>query len=237
MDKEINNQNVNNEDISFPFFRILYINLVWIILFTILGCAFGIFYAERKDKPIYTAQKNVMLVVSYATETKFSTELRISEIYVPQVAHIVTSGKVRSKANALYNEKYNVTTGLGSGSIGERHGGSGLIFSVSYSDYSEESAEQKLDVVIEAFKKDLTENVKLYINADAIDLVETQRPNDYIVSSSSSYVRYVLIWTFVGLGLAIIVAMLRFLLDNKLKDVKELERITGVNLLAYIDKQ
>ena len=78
-------------------------------------------------------------------------------------------------------------------------------------------------------------NTEKPLNVKAMSFTETQ--NRYIASVSDNSMVYVIAGFVGGLIIAVSIAILIYVFDNKVKDVHELERITNVGTLSIIDKQ
>ena len=57
------------------------------------------------------------------------------------------------------------------------------------------------------------------------------------VSTSDSLIKNVVIFIVLGVVLAGMIVYLKALLDNTVKDKEEIESLTGVSVIAYIEKQ
>ena len=79
-----------------------------------------------------------------------------------------------------------------------------------------------------------SEDIKEIIIASDIEFVKTQ--NNINVSVSDKSKKSALISGAAGVGVAVLLFVLIYLFDNKVKTVTELEDITGVDVLATISK-
>lgn len=86
-------------------------------------------------------------------------------------------------------------------------------------------------VAIDQECRDFFQGVKTY----TYELVKNT--DGVSVSSGKSLIKTLAIFTLVGLVLALAIVYLKVLLDNTVKDKEEIEMLTGVSMLAYIEKQ
>ena len=143
------------------------------------------------------------------------------------VEAIVTSPDVINKANQAYN---NYSDPISAGSVKINYGDNSLIFEMSYSDQSEKVASDKLDYLFEIAKKELPKGMK----ASDVSLIPTSK--DYNLTVESAFVDNVLLGGAIGLFISVVVALVIYVLDNTVKDKYEMEELTGINVIAYIDK-
>ena len=103
---------------------------------------------------------------------------------------------------------------------------------ISYSDSDVYKAKMKLESVISA--TDAILNEQSVLSAGEANLIPIQ--SEYTVSVSESITRYVALGTVLGVALSMFIVLLRFVLDNKVKDAGELEEIVGVSIIAFLEK-
>ena len=219
MSENVNTLSVNEESTykSFPFFRILYRNLVLIICIIIASGALGTAYGIYTQKPVYTAECDVILTVR---KNYYNTnEPSIAKQYIKTISEAITSPAVASAA--------------GVGGVSVSYGSDSLILYVRYTASTEAVAKTRLKAYINAAAEYISSNKP--IPATEISLKEIQ--NDYSIEISSGRDTFIVLGFIAGIVLGVAVAVLRYLLDNKVKDKDELEEILGVSLLSYIDKQ
>jgi capsular polysaccharide biosynthesis protein len=211
------------------FFRVLYKNLVLIILITVFCGLMGTMYSIFKVKPVYTASRSVILKTS-VNENDIPTvqgSVTLAKMYLHQVEEAMYSPNVIAAAT----EKYGVKKGrLSAGAVSVSYGDTSLIFEVSYSAASEKEAKEKLAALIDASSERLIDIIK----ADDVALVNVQRDAD--ISVSSAFNKYVVLGVAVGIVLAVGVVLLKYALDNTVKSKSEYEYLTGVSVVAVIDK-
>ena len=214
------------------FFGYLYRNLVLIIFTVILTTLCGLGYGILTVEPQYTKTSTVMLVTGIETSTgpsSGSNNVTLSQIHLPNVVKMLSSEEFLEGANSEYTKLHEGTIERGNISVklGKKDS---LIFSISYTDVSYEIAEDKLDAVIDNAQLKLKE----YIKADNVNLKETCNVRDQY--DSYDYAKPVLMGMLIGLVAIIGILTLVYFLDNTAKDREEVEAITGVNVLAYIER-
>ena len=205
---------------------------LWIfILLIVIGAGVGVAVGKNKVKPVYTARCSVILATtldpSSLSSSAPTTDMSLAQIYLATVRESVLVPVTVQKANELYNGSGSISAG----SIGVT-GDDSCIFTISYSDTDAIKAKAKLESIILATDAVLTE--KAVLSAGEANLIPVQ--SEYGVSVSASIHRYVILGVALGIALSVFIALLRYLLDNKIKDSDELESITETNILAFIEE-
>lgn len=214
-----------------PFLKLLYRKLVLVILVTVLLALMGLGYAIYKVKPVYTVSRSFILCMSLSDSQSESTNASLGKIYMPQIESVIKSPSVMQEANELYKERYGDAGGaVSSGSVRISYNGGSLIFSFSYSDYDRDCAEDKLSVVYEVSQRALREN----FYGKVVKIVSTN--NKVGESVNSGRTKYVVSGALIGAVLSVFIVFVIYVLDNTVKDKKEFEELTGVSVVAYIDK-
>jgi capsular polysaccharide biosynthesis protein len=212
------------------FFRILRKNLVLIILITVFCGLMGTMYSVLKVKPVYTASRSVMLKTSVKVDEVTPTvqgSVTLAKMYLHQVEKTMYSPNVIEEAT----KRYGVEKGrLSAGAVSVNYGSESLIFKVSYTAASEREAKEKLSSLIDAASIRLSDIIK----ANDVALVNVQ--NDADISVSSSFNKFIVLGVALGVILAVAVVMLKYALDNTVKSKAEYEYLTGVSVVAVIDK-
>ncbi len=234
---------VENENaFSVPIGKILLKNLLLIILITVLVTALGTVYAMLKVKPSYTRTGNAILRVSLEPEDKITddeniyTDVSLAQYYSNTISQVIKSAPVMELANKYYKDDASMKQqgGISRGSVGVGSSKDSLILKISYTDNDPNVAKDKLSKVFTA-AREILNNMEA-INASEIDFLETS--NGYYAMSVSDSKTSVIILAFgVGLVIALVAACIRYLLDNKVKDSAELEKITGSMVIAVIEDQ
>ncbi len=228
---------VKTERISFPLWKILFKNLILIIVLTVLCTLSGTVYGKLTVKPVYTAKSTVILTTSLDPSSvaagSASTDLSLSKLTLPSIISLISSPETISVANDIYKGEGEITEG----NIGTVSGDT-CIFSIYYVDSDPTIAKEKLEAVISGTRAIFTkyeQEGKKIISAGEVDFIPTQ--TEPSVSYSDKSGQYVLIGFATGLILSLLIAVLIYLFDNKVKDISDLEEISGSSVIAFISKQ
>lgn len=227
---EVSETNEKDEK-AFPFFKILYRNVILIAIATIIGLVAGLSVAFVRNKPVYTAKCDVILKLSLDTngissEQTIANSLVLAKNYMRTMADTISAPDTVEKATS-YNGN-----DIRANKIGVDFSSNNMMFTVSYSDADGETAKMKLADVIKASQFEIIERKP--VEGTNIMFIETQK--EYYVVRSDKKVAYAVAGACAGLGISVIVAFLAYYLDNKVKSEEELEELTGVSLLSYIEK-
>ena len=217
---------------SVPFFKIIYKNLLLIIIITALLTVGGTVYSLLKEKPVYTVTRSILfranVAVEHTTGGGVTNDASLGKIYISQVEGIITSPQIVKKASYNYDQSSN---SIRAGAIRINYKTGSLIFTMSYVDKSAELATAKLQALYETSKAEIAN----YIEADSVSLISTEDVPS--VSVSNGTVRNIIVCFVGGVALGVVVALLRFALDNTVKDKAEFEETTGVSVIAKIEKE
>jgi len=223
-------RNVPNEfnEKPYPFFRILYKHKIMIILVTVLCMLLSVAYCAAYVKPVYTASSSVILRMSVgeATAGNVTSNASLAKLYLPDVAKIIESPLVISKANERYENK-----GISASSINVEYGEESMIFTISYSDVSDEVAAEKLVTIMTCASEVLAAGA---VEAEDVSLISTQ--NEIDISVNEGFMKYILLGTAAGIVLSILLSILIYALDTTIVDREEFEDIAKVPVLSYISK-
>lgn len=232
----------NVQKSSTPFLRILKARLVWIILISVVFVLAGYCYGKFIAKPVYTASCDVIVKLRYvdsltgdndhsvANSNKLN-DFSLAQRMMPTIVDIVESPNVISLAKTRNGDE-----GINRGSFNASYDKDSLIFNISYTDYDPELAKGRLEDVFATFKVYIpeSEDIKEIIIASDIEFVKTQNNINVAVSDNSK--KAALISGAAGVVFSTVLFVLIYLFDNKVKTVKELEEITGVDVLATISE-
>jgi capsular polysaccharide biosynthesis protein len=137
------------------------------------------------------------------------------------------SPNVLALATSYYD---NENETISSGGVSVKYGDSSLIFSISYTDRSEEQAKGKLSALIKA----ASEKLPKLLEAKDVALISVQ--NNDVVSETTSNNKSIIFSTIIGIALAFVIVLIIYALDNTVKNKNEFEYLTGVSVIAVIDK-
>lgn len=224
---ENNNVVENQEEKVFPFWQILYKNLLLIIIITVicgaLGTAAGFVYA----KPVYTASSNIMLKVTFDNGSNNAINNNtLSKRTLPTVADTISSPDIINAARKLHDDD-----GIYAKNISVEYDSNSLIFSIGYVDDNETDAKLRLADIITAVKTEFKDRHSTTFTD--IEFVETQ--SEYKITITNKLAMYIVIGFVGGAVAGVIVAILVFVLDNKVKDCRELEELTDSSVIAVIE--
>lgn len=231
----MDNQIIQNEQVSSgrTFFSALYEKLLLLILSTVLGALLGFGLGILRVSPVYTETTSVMLITDFKTASgnnaSNTSKITLAQLYLPNIEMILTSSEFIDATNESYREQGGESE-ITASKININYSDEGsLIFNISYTDVSYELAEEKLDVVVETAK----EILKTKLVADNVELKETTNVNAQ--NAHYNYTKYIVVGLAIGLLISVGYVTVKYLMDNTIKDREEVERLTGVNVLAYID--
>ncbi len=234
-----NNDGVKTET-TIPLFRILYKNLFLIIIIAIMGACLGYGYGKMYVKPVYTASRSLILSTA-ASGADAANTAALGKLYVSQVKDLLATTEYVQVANNTYRTKQNGKTPILTNSIGVSYYDSSLIFTLSYTDVCEQEAKAKLHAIYIA----TTQGLPYDMSIEMLSLIDTANITvdidagiyeGFTVSVSSGFTKCVILGFAIGFFLAIIITLLRYVLDNTVRDKNEIEEITGINVIAYISK-
>ncbi len=214
---------------SFPLFKIIGKNLLLIILVSVLCALIGLGYSVLRVKPTYTASRSVILrtTLDQSGQAALANQATLGKMYLPSILEVIKSTDIINVANENYdNEEENILVG----SVGMEYDVSSLIFELSYTDKSPALAKEKLEVFIDT----VSDEISKYIKAEDVKLIHTQRDSD--VTKTEYYTNYTVIGLVAGLVISMVIVFLIYALDNTVRSKSEFEEMTGMSVVAFIDK-
>ena len=225
-------ENGNVQEKSLPIFSLIYRNILLIVMVTVLTALIGLGYSVWRVKPTYTACKSVILrtTMSDDSSSALSNQAQLAKIYLETISKVLKSPDMVTDYNDAYdheNEK------IVRSAIGVKYGEQSFIFTITYTDYSETLAVEKLDSLIETFSE--SARFQECVPAESSQLIHTQKDCDIV--KSTSYVKYTAIGGIVGLVVTIALVIVVYMFDNTIKDRDEYEALTGSNIIAFIPKE
>lgn len=234
-------QNKNKEvsQNTFTFIEILFKNWLYIVMALILGALAFLGYSIINIKPTYTASRSYILRTTMADGTQ-ANQATLAKRYFSTVEKLIISPNTLSEVNSAYKQEQ-IDDGvaledieyLSSGNIGVVYQDNSLIFKIKYTDISQAKAKEKLSVLVETFR--YSDIFKDGIMATEVQLIETQQ--NWVVEKNTVYAKYTALGAIVGFAIAIVVITAIYVFDNKIRDKKEYEELTGVSVIAYIAKE
>ncbi len=204
-----------------------------IVIALIIGLGASIAYSLVKIKPVYTATTSIVLKLAMSDKIESgdnTNNASLAKRNLPTVKECLISSKCADAANAYYNVANNTRgSNVFKSGIQVSYGDSSMIFTLGYTDATEELAREKLEAVIVAAPSILAEEIE----AESVDLIPVQK--GYDVSASDNKARTIVIGGIAGFVMGVGLALLIYLLDNKVRTKEEIESLTGVTVIAYIN--
>lgn len=232
----MSNYSVNNETLgektSTSFWCGFQRFILFIVIVTVIGTAIGCCIAAVKNKTVYTAKESVLIIVKTREDSGETTNASfVKKMVLPSVANNIRSSITISKANDKYKEVNADASpkAISAGAIKVGVKEDSLIITVSYSDLSEKAAKEKLDAVIFAASEVLPDEYTVQ------DLTLSPLQNKPEISTSDSFWKFALIGFGAGLLLSFVASVIIKSFDQSIRSKKELEEITGVGMLSYIE--
>lgn len=221
---------VQEQKRSFPIWSIIYKNLLFIVIITLVLSAVGFVYGKFAKKPIYVATSSVFLSFTISEKSSDNQNVSLTKVLLASMPSILSGEKVQNIAREKYGKR-----DIYASSVGFSYSDKSLIFTMTYTDGNRDSAKNKLEAYIAASAEFLqTEGETNLPAASEFNVYPTQK--EIIVNQSNTdTITYALIGFVAGLVLSVAFFVLKYIFDNKLKDPDELESIVGVPLLSYID--
>ena len=236
-------QNKNKEvaQNTFTFIEILFKNWLYIVMALILGALAFLGYSIINIKPTYTASRSYILRTTMADGSQ-ANQATLAKKYFSTVEKLIISPNTLSEVNSAYKQDQ-VENGialedieyLSSGNISVIYQDTSLIFKVTYTDISQAKAIEKLSILVETFR--YSDIFKEGIMASDVQLIETQTKQYWVVEKNTVYAKYTALGAIVGFAISIVIITAIYVFDNKIRDKKDYEELTGVSVIAYIAKE
>lgn len=230
-------ENNNFEQRSIPILRIIYKNLLIIIMATVLAGLLGWGYSILKDKTVYTASYSIVFRAEISSSSSSNGQnaqntASLGKIYIPMVEGVIKSPEMGERINVELQNKSGYEQAVAYiSSIGLSYADESLIFNLSYSDWSAEAAKAKLDAVYDVASRDMHE----FITAKDVSFIKAD--NKVNISQRNNFNKNIIFGAAIGLFLSVGAVFLIYFLDNTVRDKKEFEEITGVDVIAMIEKE
>lgn len=223
---------------NFPIWTILYKNLIWILLVVIAFGVLSYFYSRKKKNPTYIASEQILVYADIDETAKRSTatannNATLADLVLSKVISAFKSEEAMAIINSKIEDEYYISKGSIGTDVGET-----LIFTMSYADVSQDGAEKRLSNAIKGFGWWLDECDKMdidIISTGTISIKALQKEAEITVSTP--YINDAIYGTAIGLLISCVIAILLYIFDNKVRDEKELESLTGAKLIAYVSNK
>jgi capsular polysaccharide biosynthesis protein len=233
--------NVLKPDKSLSFlkviYRYVYLIIAFIITTTSIGLAYGLIFVE----PVYTVSRSFILSAPVAGGSA-SNSAALGKFYITQVESLLLTPEYVNMANNQYKElKPDATSRISAKAISVKYNDDSLIFTISFKDTDQDVANAKLHAVyltaLNKLEKDMsisnltlidTENVEIDFNNNIYKGVT--------VSVDNGVFKCIIMGFLAGFIISIGMALIAFVLDNTIHDKEEFEQMTGISVIAYVEK-
>ena len=237
MSENINrNEQIASKDLSYLHQKLLFLyKKIWVIaLAIVVGACFGLGINKLFVKPTYTASATVLLIANLDDSTSSSsaqTNATLAQLFLPETAMLIRSPAYINKANDKI-QQMEVGT-VRAGAIGIEVNDT-LIFNITYTDATEEGAKLKLQAVIATAEENLTDPL-IGIQASNVKLQPMYNDGAIRIAQNTSITKYIVVGAIVGLIASVVVLLFINALDNTVRSKEDLEELTGVSVVAYIE--
>lgn len=223
---------------NFPIWTIIYRNLLFLIIITIIAGSCFYLYSRKKKNPTYTASMQVIVsatidISAQKTSSTANNNMTLADMVLPTVISSFTSEEAISVINKRLQDS-GIEDSISAGSIGTDINDT-LIFTMSYTDSSKQSASNRLTYSIEGFGWWFEECEAMgndIISTGSVSIMPLQKMPE--VSKFTPYLQDAMGGAAIGLLVAFVVVVLRYIFDNKIRSEEELKEITGQNVIAFL---
>lgn len=239
---EIIQENVNEETgISIKeLMLLLWRNVILIAVITILATICGVGYA-MSIKPTYTATRSLIVKASNNSslnnDSNNYNDITVATKELPTIAEFFKKNVVLSAAQAEYDGQGNGGA-ISAGAMSVKYDTTTRFLTISYTDTDSNVAAQKINAIIKAgtdvVEEKNVDGTSKYFNV-SIELMVADG-NEASVVMNLKRTTYVVIAFILGLVIAVGIVLIRYFMDDTIKNKEELERISGVKMLAYLEK-
>ena len=237
---EENTNITTNTKTTFPFIESLLKNWLYILMALILGALAFLGYSMINIKPTYTASRSYILRTFMNGTATQANQATLAKRYFSTFDKLINSPNAVDEVNLAYKQEQ-LENGVeladleyvSSENIGIVYQDTSLIFKVTYTDISKEKAIEKLSILVETFR--YSDIFKDGIMASDVQLIETQQ--NWVVEKNTVYSKYTVLGAITGFVLSVVIITLIYVFDNRIRDKKDYEKLTGVSVIAYIAKE
>lgn len=224
----------NNEDIDIKrILEIMFSKKIFIILILILSITLGYVYSYYYKKPEYQSSVTVLLV---ADENKTNKELTQTDLNI-NTGLISTYSSIVKSTNVVQKTINNLGLDMSAAKLQKNIEATQVdktqFLKITVKNSSPETAKNIANELAKVF----TEQIKEIYNLENISIVdEAEIPNEPF---NINHIKDILIFACVGLFVSVILVMAIYLLDDTIKDEKDIERNIKLQSLGRlpIDKE
>lgn len=212
-------------------FSIFWNKKVQIILITLIFLVIGIIYTIGFTTPMYTASTTLVLATSESAEKNTNTTITATDITVNSKLVSTYSELVKSK-NVLRQVIANLGIQVNEDSLRKNVAVSSVkdteLIEITVKNENPSYSAQVANEIAKVF----TEKVKEIYNINNVQVVdEAETP---IAPSNINHAKDIMLFTLVGLVIAIAYALIENMLDTTIKTTEQIEKGFGVPVLVSI---
>ena len=243
---EENNQYTGGGGITFrQLLLIIRANIFLIVAIIVIATIVGVVYSTTR-KTTYTATRSMIVIcknVSDENDNNIYNDLTATSRMIPTIAEYCKQEVVLSLAQEIYGKSNSGEIKKSGVKVSYDESGNNYFLYISYPDVEPDLARAKVMAVSEA-EKEIVETVDakgnpVYVRmmttltfVDTIDTAEDLQKIPCVMNSGSKMI--VVLAVIIGIIVAVLVVLFRYLLDDTLKTKEELERATGTQVFAFL---
>lgn len=243
---EENNQYTGGGGITFrQLLLIIRANIFLIVAIIVIATIVGVVYSTTR-KTTYTATRSMIVIcknVSDENDNNIYNDLTATSRMIPTIAEYCKQEVVLSLAQEIYGKSNSGEIKKSGVKVSYDESGNNYFLYISYTDVEPDLARAKVMAVSEA-EKEIVETVDakgnpVYVRmmttltfVDTIDTAEDLQKILCVMNSGSKMI--VVLAVIIGIIVAVLVVLFRYLLDDTLKTKEELERATGTQVFAFL---
>lgn len=243
---EENNQYTGGGGIMFrQLLLIIRANIFLIVAIIVIATIVGVVYSTTR-KTTYTATRSMIVIcknVSDENDNNIYNDLTATSRMIPTIAEYCKQEVVLSLAQEIYGKSNSGEIKKSGVKVSYDESGNNYFLYISYTDVEPDLARAKVMAVSEA-EKEIVETVDakgnpVYVRmmttltfVDTIDTAEDLQKIPCVMNSGSKMI--IVLAVIIGIIVAVLVVLFRYLLDDTLKTKEELERATGTQVFAFL---
>lgn len=243
---EENNQYTGGGGITFrQLLLIIRANIFLIVAIIVIATIVGVVYSTTR-KTTYTATRSMIVIcknVSDENDNNIYNDLTATSRMIPTIAEYCKQEVVLSLAQEIYGKSNSGEIKKSGVKVSYDESGNNYFLYISYTDVEPDLARAKVMAVSEA-EKEIVETVDakgnpVYVRmmttltfVDTIDTAEDLQKIPCVMNSGSKMI--VVLAVIIGIIVAVLVVLFRYLLDDTLKTKEELKRATGTQVFAFL---
>ena len=220
-------------------------NIFLIVAIIVIATIVGVVYSTTR-KTTYTATRSMIVIcknVSDENDNNIYNDLTATSRMIPTIAEYCKQEVVLSLAQEIYGKSNSGEIKKSGVKVSYDESGNNYFLYISYTDVEPDLARAKVMAVSEA-EKEIVETVDakgnpVYVRVmttltfvDTIDTAEDLQKIPCVMNSGSKMI--VVLAVIIGIIVAVLVVLFRYLLDDTLKTKEELERATGTQVFAFL---